>query len=261
MISLSYDPNRRLPTAEELPHSDDTPVDNELQNLIPNLLDDILSQAWAHRDDWYWAMDMGVYVHPDHPALIPDGFLSLGVPRIKGDSLRLSYVLWEEADILPILFLEVVSQKYGGEYDKKMDLYAAAGILYYVVYNPLCHPRPHRRIPRRHRHRQPLEVCRLTEGHYQLVPGNPIWMPEVGLGIGWEVGRDRGRQLEFLYWYDQSGQRYPSTEELKVAAEAMAQERQQQVEQAQQQAQQAQQQAQRLADYLRSQGIDPDQLL
>jgi hypothetical protein len=34
---LKYDP-LQLPSEEELPCSDDTPVDNELQNLIPNLL-------------------------------------------------------------------------------------------------------------------------------------------------------------------------------------------------------------------------------
>ena len=28
----------RLPTAEDLPDSDETPVDNELQNDIPNIL-------------------------------------------------------------------------------------------------------------------------------------------------------------------------------------------------------------------------------
>jgi hypothetical protein len=28
----------RLPTSEELPSSDDTPVDNEDQNLLPNIL-------------------------------------------------------------------------------------------------------------------------------------------------------------------------------------------------------------------------------
>lgn len=35
---VQYNPLRYLPTAEELPDSDDTPVDNELQILIPNLL-------------------------------------------------------------------------------------------------------------------------------------------------------------------------------------------------------------------------------
>jgi len=92
MKILSYDPTSRLPTAEEL---DDTPVDNELQNLIPNAADDILSWIWAQRDDWFWGINMGIYYHPEKPALVPDGFLSIGVQRIKSTELRLSYVLWE----------------------------------------------------------------------------------------------------------------------------------------------------------------------
>jgi hypothetical protein len=33
---------RHLPTAEELPDSDETPVDNDLQNDIPNMLLNLL---------------------------------------------------------------------------------------------------------------------------------------------------------------------------------------------------------------------------
>ncbi len=35
---LNYDPLQYLPTSEELPSSDETPVDNELQDTIPHLL-------------------------------------------------------------------------------------------------------------------------------------------------------------------------------------------------------------------------------
>ncbi|MFN5204657.1 MAG: Uma2 family endonuclease, partial [Pseudanabaena sp.] len=52
---------QRLPTAEELPHSDDTPVDNELQNHIPNLLLNILLSIWGDRQDWFFGVDMAVY--------------------------------------------------------------------------------------------------------------------------------------------------------------------------------------------------------
>jgi hypothetical protein len=38
---------RYLPTADELLCSDDTPVDNELQELIPTLLKSILQILWA----------------------------------------------------------------------------------------------------------------------------------------------------------------------------------------------------------------------
>lgn len=48
---LNYDPLACLPSAEELPDSDDTPVDNGLQNLIPNLLEGVLALIWKNRTD------------------------------------------------------------------------------------------------------------------------------------------------------------------------------------------------------------------
>jgi Uma2 family endonuclease len=57
-----------LPTAEDLPDSDETPVDNELQNDIPNLLLSILKWIWHdsqgdafRRFDWFWGVDMGIH--------------------------------------------------------------------------------------------------------------------------------------------------------------------------------------------------------
>ena len=106
---------QHLPTSDELPDSDDTPVDNEDQNFVPNVLLFLLEYIWKHRDDWYFAVDMGVYhttgLSPRVP-IIPDGFLSLGVERRKNGGSRKSYVMWEEMDISPILTLEVVSPKH-----------------------------------------------------------------------------------------------------------------------------------------------------
>lgn len=50
-----------LPSTEELPCSDDTPVDNEDQNLLPNLLLFALTQLWAERLDWFLGVHMAVY--------------------------------------------------------------------------------------------------------------------------------------------------------------------------------------------------------
>lgn len=50
---VCYDPKSYLPSSAELPDSDDKPVDNELQNLIPNLLDGVLAilARWGASDD------------------------------------------------------------------------------------------------------------------------------------------------------------------------------------------------------------------
>ncbi len=77
---------------------------------------------------------MGVYYNPDEPAIIPDGFLAVGVKRYTGERGRLSYVLWEK-QVLPILTLEVISERYYGEYESKLEDYQTLEILYYAIYN------------------------------------------------------------------------------------------------------------------------------
>ena len=79
---LEYDPLMCLPSSEELPDSDDTPVDNELQDLIPGLLKAILALQWKDRTDWFFGVDMGIYYDPEQRAIVPDGFLSLGLSSL-----------------------------------------------------------------------------------------------------------------------------------------------------------------------------------
>lgn len=196
-----------LPNSAELPDSDDIPVDNEDQNFIPNLLDGILRLFWQDRSDWFFGVDMGIYqttgINPRIP-VVPDGFLSLGVERRKKGLSRPSYVVWEENEIIPVLVLEIVSQTYGGEYDRKMEIYAKLGVPYYLVYN--------RDYWQRDRH-TPFEMYRLVKGNYQLQIGEPFWLEEVGLGIGrgtYQLGVDR---REILSWYDQGGKCYLTPEE------------------------------------------------
>lgn len=224
---LKYNLLHCLPSAEDLPDSDDTPVDNELQDLIPGLLKAILAWIWANRWDWFFGVDMGIYYDPDKPAIVPDGFLSLGVERVINQDLRLSYVLWEE-NVVPIMALEVVSQKRRGEYSTKKKLYAELEIFYYVIYNP------------RRRRKPPLEVYQLINGEYVLQPGNPVWLKEIGLAIGNEQGTYQGISRDWLYWYDEQGVRILTPEERVTTAEARAQ---------------------RLAEELRSLGVNPDTLI
>ena len=153
--------------------------------------------------------------------------------------------------------MEVASKTDGGEYDQKMADYAELGPLYYAIYNPFCGPS----ASGRHADHQPLEVYKLEGDQYRLLSGNPIWLPEIGLGIGTELGKYRGRSREWVYWYDQEGRRYLTPDESAEQERQQRQRAQQEMEQERQRAQQAQQRAERLAEYLRSQNIDPDQLM
>ncbi len=92
-------------------------------------------------------------------------------------------------------------------------------------------------------------------------------MPEVGLGIGRYRGLVGGVEQEILTWYDCQGDRYLSGEEraeqerLRAEQErSRAEQAEQREEQAQQRAEQEQRQREKLEAYLRSQGIDPNQL-
>jgi Uma2 family endonuclease len=199
-----------LLTEDDLPDSDGKPVDNELQVLAPVLLRAILTYIWADRFDWFFGINLGVYYDAKKPAIGPDGFLSLGVPRIRpSNQLRLSYVVREEK-VMPQWVLEVVSKEPGGEYDEKFDRYANMGILYYTIYNPTHYDRDNREV---------FEVYRLDNGQYVRQFGNPVWMPELGLGIGHEVRTQEGMGRDWLYWYDKSGVRHLAPED------ALAQER------------------------------------
>jgi Uma2 family endonuclease len=239
--------NVPLPSTEELPCSDDTPVDNEDQNLLPNLLLFSLAMLWADRMDWYFGVDMAVYhttgISPKVP-VVPDAFLSLGVERRKGGKSRRSYATWEENSVVPILALEMVSHRPHEEYDEKMAIYARLGVLYYVIYNP--------EFWQRDRH-QPFEVYKLAANTYHLQIGEPFWMPEIGLGLGRSRQILGGIEQEVLLWHDAQGQPQllPDQQlqtlqtQLRAERERIALERDR---------------ADRLAAHLRSLGVDPDQL-
>jgi Uma2 family endonuclease len=240
----SPDLKANLPASADLPCSDDAPVDNEDQNWLPNLLLLLLTHLWAERMDWYFGVDMAIYhttgVNPRVP-VVPDAFLSLGVERRKGGKSRRSYVVWEEQEIVPILTLEMVSHQPGGEYDEKLAIYQRLGVLYYVIYNP--------EFWQRDRH-QPFEVYKRVAGQYQLQMGEPLWLPEVGLGIGRCVLPDDSLEREVLSWFDEQGDRHLSAAEQERLR----------AEQERLRAEQEQQQRERLEAYLRSQGIDPNHL-
>lgn len=234
---MVYNPLQYLPSAEELPDSDDTPVDNELQILVPTLLRGILAWLWSERQDWFFGVNMGVYYEAKEPAIVPDGFLSLGVERRKSERGRLSYVLWEEKNIVPQLVLEVVSRTYGQEYEGKLFKYAQLGVLYYIVYNP--------DYWQRDKH-DSFEVYRLVDGEYVRQPGECVWLPEINLGIGREQGSFEGWNREWLYWYDSEGNRLLSPDE-RIQQEQRLREEERRLRE-------------ELITKLRARGLDPDTL-
>lgn len=257
-----------LPTSEQLPDSDDTPVDNENQNTLPNWLLAVLEEIWGDRQDWFFGVDMGIYDREAQrkqvPRVIPNGFLSIGVQRHKrAGKGRLSYVLQEENGTVPLLALEYVSKTYGQEYGDKMADYASLGVKYYVIYNP--------EYSQRDQH-APWEVYQLIRGRYQMQQGEPFWIPEIELGLGRVQGELGGIWREWLAWHDASGNPYPLPHELIQRQKRQLQQEQQRAEQEWQRAEQERQRAdqteqalaqerqarQRLLEQLRQLGLDAE---
>ncbi len=80
----------------------------------------------------------------------------------------------------------------------------------------------------------------------KLLEGEPVWLAEINLGIGREIGVYQGVEREWLYWYNQEGKRYLTSQE--------------KAKQAQKQVLQAQERAKLLEARLRSLGVDPNEL-
>ncbi|MEM6446012.1 MAG: Uma2 family endonuclease [Cyanobacteria bacterium P01_D01_bin.123] len=243
---LQLDPST-LPDSLELLDSDDTPVDNEDQNFVPNVLLFVLEYLWKHRNDWYFGVDMGIYhATGDNPRtpVVPDGFLSVGVERRKQGRSRRSYVMWEENNIPPTFVLEVVSVTPGNEYDEKFKIYEKLGVQYYAIYNP--------EFWQRDQH-EPLEIYKLEGDRFQLQPGEPYWMSELGLGLGRCTQSSDPYAREVLGLFDEGGDRYLTQDERGEAESRRADAQQKRAEF-------AEQRAEKLAQILRAQGIDADNL-
>jgi hypothetical protein len=114
-------------------------------------------------------------------------------------------------------------------------------VKYYVVYNP--------RFWLRDGH-PPLEVYKLVEGDYQLQFREPLWMPEIGLGIGRCVLPSDRLRREVLSWFDERGDRHLSAEE----QERLAKDRERLAKD------QAMRRVEQLEALLRSHGLNPNQL-
>lgn len=161
---------------------------------------------------------------------------------------RKSYTPNLEGDT-PSIVMEFLSDTEGGEYSVKRSYPPGKWFFYeqvlkvptYVIFEPETGL---------------LEVYRLQEQRYDLELPDPEgrhWFPEMGLFLGVWRGEKEGRTGYWLRWWDEGGNL------LLWGVERLEQERHQ-VEQERQRAEQERQRADRLAAYLRSQGINPDEI-
>lgn len=226
-------PFGKLPDHTELPESDGTFVKNFQEHPQSILLTDSLQPILQklHPDGQYCiGQDSGIYWRltdpPQRGAEAPDWFYVPNVPPLLDGQIRRSYVLWYEP-IAPLIVLEFVSGDGSEERDKtpvkgKFWVYEQGiRVPFYGIYEVK---------------KAQVEVYHLVENSYQLMMPNdrghfPI--PQMGVELGIWQGRFQNVELPWLRWWDSEGNLLLTGEE----------------------------RADRLAEYLRSQGIDPDQIV
>ena len=134
--------------------------------------------------------------------------------------------------------IEIVSNVVGNEDGSKLRDYARAGVLYYVIFDPLNQLK-----------QGVLRLYKLQGWLY--VPIAETWMPEVGLGLTLWEGSYEGKEEVWLRWCDRQGKIIATGAEL-------AQQERQRAEQEHQRAEQEKEKRQRLVERLRL--LSPEQL-
>ena len=240
-----------LPEPPDIDHivtEDDTPVDNIASEKQQRLLTEPLYSSWAGPAPgvpFIAAANVGVFPSVHRPPIVPDVFVSLDVevPEDWWAKRHRTYFVWEFGKV-PEVVLEIVSNRVGGEADRKRRDYARMGVPYYIVYDPQGLVQE-----------EPLRVYARTGTAYRSRPDASL--PEINLGLTLWEGLFEGKRTTWLRWCDGSGQLIPTgaeraekerqrAEKERQRAEKerqRADEAQQQAENAQQQAENAQQQA------------------
>jgi Uma2 family endonuclease len=266
-------PSLTLPDHKQLPDSDGTFVKNFQEHpqsiVLTSSIEPILQKL--HPDGNYCiGQDSGIYWRlmepPEKGAEAPDWFYVPNVPPMLDGEYRRSYVLWKEF-VAPLIAIEFVSGNGDEERDAtppsetekagKFWVYEQAiRIPFYVIFDGW---------------RDRLEAYHLLEGRYvKMSPNDRGHYAIAPMGV--ELGLQLENGVSWLRWWDESGNLLLTGDERALQAEAIAEQQKAIAEQeraiaeqeraiAEQEraiADQERQQKEKLANYLRSIGVDPD---
>ncbi|MDJ0796660.1 MAG: Uma2 family endonuclease [Calothrix sp. MO_167.B12] len=224
---------------------EDEPVENTSQPLLAGALRESLELAGFIQPQMLMASNFALCatLNGQFIAKAPDWVY---VPNVKQNSgqtsgERKSYTPNLEGDI-PAIVMEFLSDTDGGEYSVKRSYPPGKWFFYerilqvpvYVIFDA---------------NGGLLEFYQLENERYELQQSNADglhWIDSMGLYLGTWQGTKEGRTGYWLRWWDEGGNLLP------WAVESLEQERQR--------AEQERQQKEKLMDYLRQQGIDPNNL-
>ncbi|MEM8605372.1 MAG: Uma2 family endonuclease [Cyanobacteria bacterium P01_H01_bin.121] len=256
---------------------DDTPVDNFQSAQQQRLLVEPLYSNRTLPSPFIADANVGLFYELKGEPIVPDVLLSLGVQRAADYSKRRdrSYFVWEFGKV-PEVCIEIVSNQEGdelalskksqrqGKTRSKQEIYAQVGARYYVVFDPLKQIQgPHEMAG------ACLRMWMLTGMNYREITsseglvevGQWLWLEDVGVGLTlWEGQFEEDVMRLWLRWCDRDGQVIPTGAEGQAMAQQQAVTERQRADAEQERADAEQQRAERLAERLRTMGIDPDEV-
>ena len=225
-------------TWEKLPEDfvlEEEPVESTAQPLIAGALRESLEIIGYIQPTMLIASNLGICATMNGNLVIkaPDWFYVKTISPLSDAADRKSYTPNLEGEI-PQVVMEFLSETDGKEYSAKQAFPPGKWFFYeqilqvptYVLFNPADGS---------------LEVHKLKEGQYHLHSideHNRYWIAEMELFLGVWQGEKEGRNGYWLRWWDQAGNMLP------WAVEKLEQERLR---------------AERLAEQLRSLGIEPSE--
>ncbi len=259
-----------LPTMYDLPseNPEEPGLPDEFHYLQPNFLSLTFRPSNYSPEEVFNIGNMNLYYDPRHPYWYkrPDWFAVVGVSRLyENQDLRLSYVMWQEA-VRPTVVVELLSPgtekedlgstvRLSSDPPTKWEVYEQiVGVPYYIVFD---------------RYTDELKAFVLMAGSYQQISLQEpkIWMPQLELGLGLWWGDYEGITCRWLRWYDAQGNWILTpSERAAVVQQELETEReraavvQQELAIERQRAEAERSRSERLAELLRTQGIDPDSI-
>lgn len=224
---------------------DDTPVDNFGSEKQQRLLTNTLYSSWSvagTAPSFVAAANVGIFSAIGQPPIVPDVFLSLDVQIADAwwEKKNRSYFIWEFGKP-PEVAIEIVSNRVGNEISSKLKAYERMRVSYYVVFDPIQQLGD-----------AVLQLYQLQGTSY--VSMTQTWLEQVGLGLTLWRGEFEGKEDLWLRWCDGEGNVIPTGTERASQAESRLRETESLLEK-------ERQRAEKLAEQLRSLGVDPDQLL
>jgi hypothetical protein len=234
------------PDLDKIIIDDGAPVDGILSEKQMRLLTETLYTSWAGPGEgrpFLVLANVGLFFAEHLPPLVPDVMLSVDMEPLRDLRQRrdLSYFVWERGKT-PDVTIEIVSNREGGEDERKLRDYARIHIPYYVIFDPDQQLRG-----------GVLRIFGLQGMEYGPLTASAngvYWFRAVGLGLRLWEGVFEGVSRAWLRWCDQDGKVIPTGAEV-------AEEQRQRAEQERQRAEQANESLRRMREQLRALGIEP----